>query len=337
MGQTKLGFKDAGRTLGDQLPLPAGWKSAYVCEWDATSKAAETPAILLADKAPRIVSRAIAEICNTPWNDVNPCLTSDGLIIVWMSFWETGGRESFIYISRRENLDSPFIKPKKLFAGWNPVITSNGQSIFFCDSTRSSVHEARRIANSDDFEPFRTADGLNFPAYPTGITTDGLILFVDIHPPPTDETQTIAHSVRRASVAAEWEKPLPIKVELKDRFYRVRTIAASPIPGRDSAIICMMLVKITQEANEETWPVFLSRAKSSEAYTEMERFSVPSTSGEYDPSLNLRIFNPRYNSITKELVFQSLDLHLDAPKNNNDVDIWVVKGFDPKSRGETGK
>lgn len=284
---------------------------------------------------PPLVSRSISEIC-TPTNDVNPSLTADGLTIVWLSIWGSEQDKPNIFLSRRESLEAPFSKPKKLFAGFNPVITSDGQSIFYCDRPSTNiVREARLIADSDDFGPSIPAPGLNLLAYPTGITPDALTLFVDIHAPPNDESSPLAYTAKRIRIGAEWEKPVPIKVKLKEPYHQVRLIAASPVVGRDLTIACVVLIKKSKDSKEESIPAFLSRAESSDVFTEMERIVVPSMTGELDPSL--AIFNPRYNSTTKELVFQSWDLHTDLSKKQREADIWIVKGFEPKSRSETDK
>jgi hypothetical protein len=69
------------------------------------------------------------------------------------------------------------------------------------------------------------------------------------------------------------------------------------------------------------------RSTSSDVYTEFERISFPSASGESDPAT--KIWNPRYNGITRELVFQMYF--------NDDGNITMVRNYDPPRGGKFGQ
>ena len=270
--------------------------------------------------APTAMPQPIDEL-NTAGTNVNPSLTANGLVIVWQSGVSDG---TFICKANRETLATPFTNPVKLCAGFNPVISADGGSVIFYNPQTSAVSEVRRKPRSNEFDAPKPASGLAFRAYPSGMTADGLTLYVDMHPPQIEEGSSPAHIVKRDSQTARWQQPVPIKVAVEAKLHSYRVMGACPLPGDESQVACILFTKDKPDSGEVAKAVLLSELHG-DTYRQMAPLNVLNGSASADP--DMKIFNPRFNPATRELVFQSSLAGRGA--SNAAVGLWMVKDYDP--------
>jgi len=136
----------------------------------------------------------LGPIINTPLDDVDVCISADGLSLYIDSFREGGYGSSDIWVSKRETLSDPWSEPVNLGPTINtygesaPSISTDGLVLFFSDffGPRPGVYGqydlwmARRASVSDPWgEPMNLGPGINtsgVEAHPN-ISADGSTLY----------------------------------------------------------------------------------------------------------------------------------------------------------------
>jgi hypothetical protein len=261
-----------------------------------------------------VMSGSLSEI-NQKGANVNPSLTSDFLQLVWQV---SQSNDSQIFYSTRSSTDQQFQVPKQIARGLNGVISSDGSELYFFDPRANCIMKITRRENAEEFGTPIPADGLCLRAYPTAMSKDGLSMYVDLHPPEIAPNESHAHVIRRFSLNSPWMKPQPIRLLSSADVYSWRLIGVSPIVGSESELSGMLVLKKSNKSEEETIPVILSGSNDNDVFSIWKKIAVTDESG--NKSTAIRVFNPRINRNSKELVFQS--------RNETGVQLWINRNFE---------
>ena len=299
----------------DQANTPKEATTYYVCEWDE-----------LSDSGHQTLERTpLDEVNFVGANDVNPTLTSDGLHLFWQA-QDTTTMDQWIYSASRTTPQSRFTGRAKLFRGFNPVITADGLSLFFYDSVAEGVAVATRRKQTEPFLRPRAVPELHFKGYPSGVSSDGRTLYLDIHSPHNTK-HSPAHVVSRSMVGARWGEPVPLNVELDTKTAgSTKFLAASPVDEEQLAVGAMMVVE--NGDSQRVRGVVLIRDSDKASFTRLAEIQMT-------PHQNQKagFFAPRYVWTTGELFVQSADFFPNREiAEKQRVDLWVVTGYQPPSR-----
>ena len=88
--------------------------------------------------------------------------------------------------------------------------------------------------------------------------------------------------------------------------------------GSESELSGMLVLKKSNKSEEETIPVILSGSNDNDVFSIWKKIDVTDESG--NKSTAIRVFNPRINRNSKELVFQS--------RNETGVQLWINRNFE---------
>ena len=184
---------------------------------------------------------------NTGSRDDGPSISTDGLELF---FWGTRDDQHGIFVSKREDQQSPWGKPQhlsqlKTFEGrnlfpWSPAISPDGLSLYFAGVPGTSLEDAAEIDENDiyvasrdtlttEWSPPRNlgpvVNSNNNDSDP-GISPDGLSLFFTSCPTGWGGSCDIVVS-RRESIDDDWQRPITLGPEVNSPAHVERHAAMS--------------------------------------------------------------------------------------------------------------
>ncbi len=177
--------------------------------------------------------RNLGPLVNSPYSDLSPSISADGLELYFHSNDRPGGLGlGDIWVARRSTKDAPWGKPENLgppvnSADWDyaPSLSSDGLSLYFTSGTRLAV--SRRDTKDSAWEaPVYLSPVVNNWECQQGpwISSDGLVLVYadngNCTPRPGGLGGTDIWLTRRATQEGDWEQPVnvgsPVNTELKE-------------------------------------------------------------------------------------------------------------------------